>query len=143
MKLIQVTIHIRYTIFIERENHHMESSHKKACKCGNLHMYFFWFKLKKDMRDMLQSHESFIHAWASTKLNGEQPPVTQVHLHRKTWKYGSGNWENGRRDRSWTEQDSFMKKKNSMNIQMTILNGLSHVQPGLESHSLEIGSLVG
>ena len=76
---------------IEMENHHMETSHSKAWKCGHLHMYLFSFILMENMRDILQSHESFIHAWASTELNGAQPPFTLVCLHRKTCKYGSGN----------------------------------------------------
>ena len=89
-------------------NHHMETSHNKAWKCGHLHMYLLWFRLTGNMGDILQNHESLTHAWASTELNGAQPPFTQVHLHRKTWKYGSGNWENGHRDGSQTIEESYM-----------------------------------
>ena len=32
---------------------------------------------------ILQSHTSYIISWASTKLNGAQPPFTLVRLHKK------------------------------------------------------------
>ena len=61
------------------------------------------------MGDILQSHESFTHTWASTELNGEQTPFTQVCLHGKTWKSRSRNRENGRKDGSQTEAYSHVK----------------------------------
>ena len=69
----------------------METSHNKAWKYGHIHSYFLLFIPTYNIRDILHIHESFTHAWESTELNGAQPPFTQVHLHRKTWKYGSGN----------------------------------------------------
>ena len=69
----------------------METSHKKAWKCGHLHMYLFQFRLIEDMREILQIHESFTHSWESIELNGVQQPFTQVCLHGKTWKYRSRN----------------------------------------------------
>ena len=72
-------------------NHHMETSHNKDLKCGHFHMYLFLFQIIDNMGDILQIHESFTYDLASMELNGVQPPFTQVHLHRKTWKYGSGN----------------------------------------------------
>ena len=47
----------------------METSHNKAWKCGNLHMYFFWFRLTEDMRDILPIREYFTHYLASIELN--------------------------------------------------------------------------
>ena len=72
-------------------NQHMETSHNKAWKCEHLHMYFLLFQLKKNIKDILKIHESLTHGWASTELNGAQPPFTQVRNHRKIWKYVSGD----------------------------------------------------
>ena len=69
----------------------METSDNKAWKCGHLHLYFFLFRITKDMSDILHSHDSFTHAFESTKINGAQPPFTQERLHGKTWKSRSRN----------------------------------------------------
>ena len=55
------------------ENQHMETSHNKAWKCGNLHMYLFWIRLRDWMGYIFQSHKSFTHALESTILNKAQP----------------------------------------------------------------------
>ena len=52
------------------------------------------------MSEILHIHETFTHDLASTRLNGEQLPFTQVRHHREIWKCRSGDWENGRKDGS-------------------------------------------